>query len=459
MTIIQQEIHLLIMKKTSKSVLKDRYPSVSFLRQKSTFWGLQIILFLSLLAPSIYDLGRLANPNYLEGRYGFPQSTRLLIANDDVSPDALEKFENLNNILIFAVKSGQASVYDPADQLLKRSFSMTINGEPLYFRPDDYKEKKQKKVLVVDSYEQLKPDTPAIYDPDLYAEGIHSFENLLQAGIQNGMEVYLVSDHPAEIESAASLLEENGLKPEKYELPYQPGNLLQAGIDACFQYQTRLITLACVSLYAVIFGFVIRFTAVSFNRNLIWKELILLVFFLAASYGCLAAVEFGSAAAGFALQIAALAFALHLLSLLLIHLFSNEKVRKKWSQLIGILQAAFLGFAIFNFSELITGLVSTLIDFPNGGTLLVWALLFVSIASLLFIIALAVYYRRLAVLDPIHLSFKNWLLISVITVLALIVIFFTLGGLYWQTALLSVVSLTGYSLIQYSSITRKANSE
>lgn len=439
--------------------MKTKTSNYLLVHHKGFFWAVQTILFLSLLAASVYDLGRLAHPNYLKGKYGFPSSTRLLRADTALQPEALAKLEDLDDILVFAAGSDQAAVYDPADQLLKRSFSMTINGEPLYFRPDDYQEKKKKTVLVVDSYEQLKPDTPAIYDPDLYAEGIHSFENLLQAGIQNGMEVYLVSDHPAEIESAASLLEENGLKPEKYELPYQPGNLLQAGIDACFQYQTRLITLACVSFYAVIFGFVIRFTAVSFNRNLIWKELILLVFFLTASYGCLAAVEFGSAAAGFALQIAALAFALHLLSLLLIHLFSNEKARKKWSQLIGILQAAFLGFAIFNFSELITGLVSTLIDFPNGGTLLVWALLFMSIAGLLFSIALAVYYRRLAVLDPIHLSFKNWLLISVITVLALIVIFFALGGLYWQTALLSIAILAGYSLIQYSSIARKANSE
>lgn len=313
--------------------------------------------------------------------------------------------------------------------------------------------------MVVDSYEQLKPDVPAIYDPDLYAEGIHSFENLLQAGIQNGMEVYLVSDHPAQIESAASLLQKNGLKPEKYELPYQPGNLLQAGIDAGFQYQTRLVTLACVSFYAFMFCFAIRFTAPSFNRNLIWKELILLVFFLAASYGCLAAVEFGSAAIGFALQITALAFGLHLLSLLLIHLFSNKKARKKLNRPIGILQAAFLGFAIFNFSELITGLVSTLIDFPNGGTPLVWAMLFISIAGLLFSIVLAVYYRRLAVLDPIHLSFKNWLLISVITVLALVVIFYIFGLLYWQTALLSIAILAGYSLIQYSSAAQKAKSE
>lgn len=446
------------MKTTSQPALSKK-PSSSILRQKSTFWGLQIILFLSLLAPSIYDLGRLAHPNYLKGKYDFPSSTRLLRADTAIQPEAVAKLEDLDDILVFAVGSNQAAVYDPADQLLKRSFSMTINGEPLYFRPDDYKEKKKKTVLVVDSYEQLKPDVPAIYDPDLYAEGIHSFENLLQAGIQNGMEVYLVSDHPAQIESAASLLEKNGLKPEKYELPYQPGNLLQAGIDAGFQYQTRLVTLACVSFYAFMFCFAIRFTAPSFNRNLIWKELILLVFFLAASYGCLAAVEFGSAAIGFALQITALAFGLHLLSLLLIHLFSNKKARKKLNRPIGILQAAFLGFAIFNFSELITGLVSTLIDFPNGGTPLVWAMLFISIAGLLFSIVLAVYYRRLAVLDPIHLSFKNWLLISVITVLALVVIFYIFGLLYWQTALLSIAILAGYSLIQYSSAAQKAKSE
>lgn len=133
--------------------MKTKTSNHSLVHHKGFFWAVQAILFLSLLAASVYDLGRLAHPDYLKGKYDFPSSTRLLRADTAIQPEALAKLEDLDEILVFAVGSNQAAVYDPADQLLKRSFSMTINGEPLYFRPNDYKEKKKKTVLVADSYE------------------------------------------------------------------------------------------------------------------------------------------------------------------------------------------------------------------------------------------------------------------------------------------------------------------